>query len=406
MRDPVDSRGLLALHAVLESGSAAAAAERLEWSHPTIDHHVRKLERRLGARLLERTPRGSSPTPVGAFVGERAREILALCARLEVDVEVFRDRQEVPVRFGAVPTLGARLLPAVHARLSRLSRLGGADDGAWGASSSSSSSSARASGPRADAASHPRRDDGRASKGDAKDAAPRPADEARPARPVALEATLAEVTSLADLLDRGAIDLAVLFSIAGDRLGLGENVLVQRLYSERMFLCVRADHPVEFSADRMVGDLAELRDERWAFGVDDLDPVDSAMRALCRAAGFEADTGMRTDDYPAVLRMVASGLAVAAVPESALDDAPGGIRATPFPVSVLRRDVVLAVRAPGAAASRRAAGGRAADEVDVAANLHAEAVAAVVREVRAVARSFADSAAGADADAGAGADAG
>ena len=76
--EPLDTRGLTALRAVAETGSVAAAAAQLQWSQPTVNHHLRNLERALGATLLDRTPRGSQPTTVGSLVVTRAVEILGM----------------------------------------------------------------------------------------------------------------------------------------------------------------------------------------------------------------------------------------------------------------------------------------------------------------------------------------
>ena len=299
MNEPIDPRGLLALAAVVDTGSLAAAAARLQWSQPTVDHHLRKLERAVGERLLARTPRGSTPTEAGLLVAERGREILALGERVHDDLAAWRRSGALPVRFGAFPTMGARILPAVHERLS--------DAGA----------------------------------------------------PV-LEATLDEVSALMASLERGELDLAIVFAMAEQRLPAPDEISLLRLFAEPVRLCVHEAHPLE--RIERVADLAALRDERWAFGVDDVDALDRATRALCRLAGFEAEPGMRTDDYPAVLRMVASGLVVAVVPRSALAQLPAGVRAVPVPTALLRRDVLLAVRR-GGSPRHGAAIDRVVDEV-------------------------------------------
>lgn len=70
-----------------------------------------KLERQLGARLLERTPRAAE-RPSSAVVAERAEEILGLCDRLVPEVH---DSQlaTTPVA-AALPSLGALILPPVQ----------------------------------------------------------------------------------------------------------------------------------------------------------------------------------------------------------------------------------------------------------------------------------------------------
>lgn len=117
--DPLDLRSLAALRQCHASGSVAAAARALGWSHPTVDHHLAKLERQLGARLLERTPRGSRTTELGAVVAERAEEILGLCDRLVAEVHDSQLATTPVVRFAALPTLGALILPPRAARAAR-----------------------------------------------------------------------------------------------------------------------------------------------------------------------------------------------------------------------------------------------------------------------------------------------
>ncbi|MGC2520844.1 MAG: LysR family transcriptional regulator [Burkholderiales bacterium] len=61
---------------VVESGSFVAAAERLKVSTAMTSKHVMHLERRVGARLLNRTSRHLSLTEAGTVYYERCREML------------------------------------------------------------------------------------------------------------------------------------------------------------------------------------------------------------------------------------------------------------------------------------------------------------------------------------------
>ena len=293
MREPrLDLRGLAAFAAVAQQGSVAQAAAALGWSHPTVDHHVRGLERALGADLVERTPRGSFPTPTGLLLVARATEILELCDRTVEDVAGWQRTAAHRVRFGAFPTMGTSVVPDVHARLA-------------GGSAS-------------------------------------------------LEITLDECSTLIEQLRHRELDLALLYTMAKRVSGLGDEFAVLRLFTEDVYLAVGRDHRLLRDRERegvapgsvvRLEDVAKLRDDRWGFGVSDADAVDAETRAVCRLAGFEPETGMRTDDYPAVLSMVAAGLMVGAVPGSALSaTASTGIALIPFPRERLRREVVLAVR--------------------------------------------------------------
>lgn len=61
----------------VELGSFAATAEVLGMSGPMVGKHVEALERRLGARLINRTTRRHELTEVGALYYERCKTVLA-----------------------------------------------------------------------------------------------------------------------------------------------------------------------------------------------------------------------------------------------------------------------------------------------------------------------------------------
>ena len=68
---------------VAEAGSFTAAAEGLGLPRASVSLAVQQLEARLGARLLHRTTRSVQPTPDGAALLERARQIVADMAEVE-----------------------------------------------------------------------------------------------------------------------------------------------------------------------------------------------------------------------------------------------------------------------------------------------------------------------------------
>ena len=73
-----DLRQLEALLAVHAEGSVTGAARNLQWSQPTVDYHLKNLERTVGSAVLLRSPRGSVLTPVGMLLLELGQEILML----------------------------------------------------------------------------------------------------------------------------------------------------------------------------------------------------------------------------------------------------------------------------------------------------------------------------------------
>jgi DNA-binding transcriptional LysR family regulator len=68
---------LTAFVRVVDSGGFSAAGRRLDMSTTMVSNHVRALEERLGARLLNRTTRKVSLTEVGKVYYDRATQILA-----------------------------------------------------------------------------------------------------------------------------------------------------------------------------------------------------------------------------------------------------------------------------------------------------------------------------------------
>ena len=68
---------LAVLVTIVDEGSLAAAARRLRRSPPAITRVLAALERRAGARLLERTTRHLAPTEAGRALAARARALLA-----------------------------------------------------------------------------------------------------------------------------------------------------------------------------------------------------------------------------------------------------------------------------------------------------------------------------------------
>ncbi|MFF2272104.1 LysR family transcriptional regulator [Agromyces sp. NPDC058136] len=98
--------------AVRDHGSLTRAASALHYGVPTVTHHLDALEARLGARLVDRTPRGAVLTPIGALLAEEGEQILARVAQAERLVATYRDAGVMTLVVGTFPSIGSRLLPA------------------------------------------------------------------------------------------------------------------------------------------------------------------------------------------------------------------------------------------------------------------------------------------------------
>ena len=107
---PVDTRALLSLATVAETGSFSRAASALGFTQSAVSQHVAGLERTAGTPLLTRRPT-VAPTPAGREFLRHARQILAheQAARAAVARVTGRD-QDTPVSVAVTPAT-EQLLP-------------------------------------------------------------------------------------------------------------------------------------------------------------------------------------------------------------------------------------------------------------------------------------------------------
>jgi DNA-binding transcriptional LysR family regulator len=89
---------------VVDSGGFSAAGRRLNMSTTMVSNHIKALEDRLGARLLNRTTRKVSLTEVGKAYYDRCTQILA---ELEQADEVAGALQSKPRGILRIYTAGA-----------------------------------------------------------------------------------------------------------------------------------------------------------------------------------------------------------------------------------------------------------------------------------------------------------
>lgn len=78
------SHALIVLAEIADSGSLTGAAARLGLVKSSISHHVAALERRLGIKVLDRSGRGVTLTPVGITLAAHGRAIRAEARSAEI----------------------------------------------------------------------------------------------------------------------------------------------------------------------------------------------------------------------------------------------------------------------------------------------------------------------------------
>lgn len=92
-------------------GSLSKAARAHSVSQPTASVRIQAVERRLGLRLLERSPTGCRLTPAGQLVTQWARGVVDAAAELATRTAALRDVREGRLRVAASLTVADHLMP-------------------------------------------------------------------------------------------------------------------------------------------------------------------------------------------------------------------------------------------------------------------------------------------------------
>ena len=108
-----DLQELFAFLAVVQAGGFREAARKSGNSASSLSEAVRRLETRLGVRLLNRTTRSVAPTEAGTRLAERLVPALGeVDAALDV-VNSFRDRPAGTLRLNVPATVARLVLPSI-----------------------------------------------------------------------------------------------------------------------------------------------------------------------------------------------------------------------------------------------------------------------------------------------------
>lgn len=276
----LDPRQLEALIAVADEGSVARAAKRLGWSQPTVDYHLKALDRLVGSPLTERSSRGSTLTAAGSLMLERGAEILALSDRALADVREFANIGRTRLRFGSFPTAAARLLPGIANRLTTVG--------------------------------------------------------------IELDATLAEVSPLVAQVNQHTLDAALVYTASGYSLPFRADVHTTNLLTDPLMLALPSQHP-EAGRERFdLAGVLSLDVPSWVFGSSPGDTLDQVVLDIFTEAGHPFEVAIRTDDYSVALGMVAAGMCVALVPQLATSHVPPGAVLRPIDDPRFAREIMLA----------------------------------------------------------------
>lgn len=114
----MDLRQLATLVAIADHGTFSAAARALFTVQSNVSAHIGKLERELGAVLIERST--GALTAEGALVVERARRILHDIDDISSEIASLDRRVSGEVRIGVIGTVARWLMPGLLLRIGRV----------------------------------------------------------------------------------------------------------------------------------------------------------------------------------------------------------------------------------------------------------------------------------------------
>jgi DNA-binding transcriptional LysR family regulator len=110
---------LKVLEAVARHESVTEAAKELQYSQPSVSHHLARLEAATGAKLIQRVGRGIRLTPEGELLAGRATEILGRVDAASVELAARVGLRAGRVRLAGFQTVLSTLVPRAAAELSR-----------------------------------------------------------------------------------------------------------------------------------------------------------------------------------------------------------------------------------------------------------------------------------------------
>jgi DNA-binding transcriptional LysR family regulator len=114
----MDIHHLRNMLAVIEQGSLAKAAERLNVTQPALTKSVKRLEEYLGVRLFERKARGMKPTCYAESLTRYAKAACIGLAEAEREIVALRSGTEGALTIAGPPLIMTNLLPPVLVQLS------------------------------------------------------------------------------------------------------------------------------------------------------------------------------------------------------------------------------------------------------------------------------------------------
>ncbi len=326
------------------TGSYSAAARELGCTQPAVSQQMKALEKSVETPLVVRSGRGMQLTDAGRALLRHANGILAGLTAAEEEVAAIAGLRAGRVRLVSFPTASSTLVPRAVAEM-RASRPG------------VQVSLVEAEPPESLAMLRG---------GECEVAlAFRYPEAAQGARPPVTAAPVAGVETAGHGSRREARAEAALEAAASAAANDWSDLVVRPLLDDPLVGLVPSGHPLAGRGPDDPVELSELAGEQWIAGCPQ---CRGHLVELCAGAGFEPRIDFATDDYPAVVGLVAAGVGVAVLPGLALEPVrQTGVALVPLAPRAAREVVALTLpdlgevpavelmldRLAGAAAQRR-----------------------------------------------------
>ena len=283
----LDMRQLAAIVALESTGSIAGAARELQWSQPTVTHHLKGLASAIGAPVITSDATGTRLTSAGRTLLPTATTILALARRAEREVSIARGSEgginplanaSDPLRIGVIPSVGASVMPALLRDLQSMDA----------------------------------------------------------------HITVSEAETDRLVAQLASMDLDIVIMLGGEsvRNMLPPGSLYRPLRRERLLLLVPAGHRL---AGKEEVSLRDVRDDEWVLSPSEIDPLDQLLRDEAAKVGVAVGGSVFSDDYAVIQSYVAAGLGLALVPEALVATHRTDLATAEFDSEGFVREIGLAV---------------------------------------------------------------
>lgn len=258
-RPELDLPMIRVLRAIDDAGSITGAARVLGYSQPAVSQSLQRAEARLGVPLVQRLGRSVRLTEAGAIVSAAAGPVEGALAEASAALARIIDARMGHVAIAGFPSASSTIVPTLLSAL-------------------------RATNPG-----------------------------------ISIAYSEAEPEDAIALLQESAVNAAITCSYPDDEWdqdGYAQaGLMTLTMFHDEMLLILPDDHPL---AHERTIDIAELQDDEWVAGCP---RCRGHVVEACHTAGFEPDIAFETDNFAAVLGLVASGLGVAILPRLALGTA-------------------------------------------------------------------------------------